>query len=298
MDPAKEERRIDPVLIIALIAWILVFGFIARHVAKGRDRSSAVWFVFGAVLGPIAIELLVTAPPGRCRSCLAPTQGWLTTCAWCREDVRMTSKETRTILVKMGRSSEVHDRVPVGDRERRITVLRTDKPAGRPAPIPPSGTPTRPPVPLAAAQPSGFGLPRVRGLARSTQDAPAHSFNAPTSTVSGTPTDFQPSGTEAAVLGTATYITGSSGLEPGRRYTMSLHDARLRLLGPVEIDPSAIALELDVAYLDARTMGGRLLISQTGGQAGSVLAFMSIAGTTPDGLAASVVEAARAAREA
>jgi hypothetical protein len=50
--------------------------------------------------------------------------------------------------------------------------------------------------------------------------------------------------------------------------------------------------------MDATWVGGRLLISQPAARSGPVLAFMSIAGRSPDGLAEAIVEAARLARGA
>jgi hypothetical protein len=106
------------------------------------------------------------------------------------------------------------------------------------------------------------------------------------------------SGPDAGLLATATYIVGTTNLEPGRRYAMKIEAARLRLLGSLDVEPTVIALELDVRDMDATSVGGRLLISQPGVRSGPVVAFMSIAGTTPDGLAATIVEAARAATSA
>jgi hypothetical protein len=50
--------------------------------------------------------------------------------------------------------------------------------------------------------------------------------------------------------------------------------------------------------MDATSVAGRLLLSQPTVRSGPVLAFMSIVGLTPDGLAEAIVEAAQAARPA
>ena len=99
-------------------------------------------------------------------------------------------------------------------------------------------------------------------------------------------------------LPTATYITGNSTLEPGRRYAFRIDELRLELLGPLEIDPSSVALQLDIHEMDATSVAGRLLISQPTARSAPVLAFMSVAGATPDGLVATILAASRAARGA
>lgn len=45
------------------------------------------WTLFGALLGPLALVLLLIAPPGRCRYCDARVHGWSATCARCGLDV-------------------------------------------------------------------------------------------------------------------------------------------------------------------------------------------------------------------
>jgi hypothetical protein len=90
-------------------------------------------------------------------------------------------------------------------------------------------------------------------------------------------------GGATTVIATATYVTGTARLEPGRRYVLALHATRLQILGPVDLDPMRVALERPVADLDARALEGRVILSDRGGS-GMVLAFMSVAGTTVDEL--------------
>ena len=103
---------------------------------------------------------------------------------------------------------------------------------------------------------------------------------------------------DSHILATAIYVTGSTALESGQRYIIGIDGTRLRFLGPVDVDPSAVALDLDVRRVDATALEGRVLITQRGSRSGSVHAFMSVAGTTPDGLASAIVEAARSAVQA
>jgi hypothetical protein len=95
------------------------------------------------------------------------------------------------------------------------------------------------------------------------------------------------------VLATGVYVTGRTSLEPGRRYAIAFYGSRLRFLGPIDIDPAAVALDRMLADVSATAMDGRLIISEPS-KSNIVLAFMAIAGTTPDHLAAAIVRAARA----
>ena len=109
---------------------------------------------------------------------------------------------------------------------------------------------------------------------------------------------MHPNAGAATVLATAIYITGSTALESGHRYIISVHGAHLLILGPVEVDPSKVALDLEIEGVDATATDGRIVVSQAGRRSATVLAFMSIAGTTADGLAGAILEAARSAARA
>ena len=100
------------------------------------------------------------------------------------------------------------------------------------------------------------------------------------------------------MLTAAVYVTGSTALESGRRYILATYGTRLRVLGPVDVDPSAIVLDHAIAGLDATASEGRLVVSGTTGRAALVLVFMAIAGTTPDLVAKAIVDASEAAGKA
>lgn len=259
------------------MAWIAVFGVAAWRLARGRDRVPAVWFAFGAVLGPVALALLLAAPPGRCRSCLTPTRGWLTVCAWCHQDVRVVPVQTRILLAKMSQAP-----IP---RERSGAKVHA-RPMENGGPIP---------WRVDASQASGFGLPRVGGIVRRAADRSSSAGVGRGTATKDTRARTKRQTVDAAALATATYIAGTTDLEPGGRYVITIEKSRLRLLGPVDVDPLAVALDFDVADMDASVTGGRLLISQHRDGSGAVLAFMAVAGMTTDGLASTIVEAAREA---
>jgi hypothetical protein len=95
------------------------------------------------------------------------------------------------------------------------------------------------------------------------------------------------------VLATAVYVTGSAHLQPGRRYSLAVLGSRLQVLGPTDIDPSAIVLDRPVGDFDASAVGGRLIVSEPHGRSGLDLSFMSVAGATTDDLAGMIRDAAR-----
>jgi len=67
-----------PLLLVAS-----VFAPLTAWFAAQRSRHPGIWFVFGALLGPVAMGLIAIAPPGRCPACAEPVHGWVTTCAHC-----------------------------------------------------------------------------------------------------------------------------------------------------------------------------------------------------------------------
>ena len=77
-----------------------------------------------------------------------------------------------------------------------------------------------------------------------------------------------------------------------------MHGSRLQVLGPIETDPATVVLDRVLAEMDATASGGRLVISGPGGRSGTVLIFMSVAGTTPEMVAKAIVDAARTAARA
>ncbi len=67
-----------PLLLVAS-----VFAPLTAWFAAQRSRHPGIWFVFGALLGPLAMAVLALAPPGRCPACGAPVHGWVTECVAC-----------------------------------------------------------------------------------------------------------------------------------------------------------------------------------------------------------------------
>jgi hypothetical protein len=95
------------------------------------------------------------------------------------------------------------------------------------------------------------------------------------------------------VLASAIYVTGSRGLQAGSRYGIALFGDDLRILGPVDIDPSAVMIRHSLRGMDATGLQGRLIITATDGRRDQLaLVFMSVAGGSPEGVADAIVAAA------
>lgn len=286
-----EEPQIDPLTAVILLAWIALFGSVGWRLAGERNRYQPVWFALAAILGPAALMLLQAAPPGRCRSCLTPTRGWITRCAWCNEDVRLVPFRTQQLLTKI-RATEANTRAARGRLPAVMSWL--------------AGLPTRvqvhrqasdaSPTPN-AARPSGFGRPSTPALAG---NEPTFRIFALGQGHDPLPTRDQTvgSGRVEGPLATATFMAGSHRLEPGRHYSFWFTQARLQLRGPVEVDPTRLALQLDLRTVEATYIAGRLLIYNPRVRSAQILAFLSIAGTTPNELVGAILEASQAAASA
>jgi hypothetical protein len=103
------------------------------------------------------------------------------------------------------------------------------------------------------------------------------------------------SGTDRpSVVASAVYVAGNSSLEPGRRYDIAVRGYHLQILAPAEDGPPALLVDRPIAECQSSVVEGRLIVSEPHVRSGLVLAFMSIAGATPDALAAAIRDAARA----
>jgi hypothetical protein len=96
------------------------------------------------------------------------------------------------------------------------------------------------------------------------------------------------------ILVSGVFVAGSVGLEIGSRYLIELGNDHLRVLGPADRDPTAVAFDRSIDEMDAIGLNGRLILNERAKvRGGSVLAFMSIAGGSPDSVAEAVVQRAR-----
>lgn len=280
-----------------LAIWIVGFGAAAARLAFLRGRSWVLWAIFGAILGPAAVVVLWVAPPGRCATCDAPTQGWLTICGWCGNDVRpIVAPAVRPIARDPSPpSSPVRSTASTARTSavRRASAARTlRQPRAKPArgdQARPMAAPVSAATSLRAVTSTPAGRPPSAKAARSPGAADLERARARSTTPAGTPSS-------STTLASGIFITGNVGLTAGSRYTLEIEVDTFRILGPVDVDPSRVALERPLRGIDATAFEGRLIVNEPNGASGGVvLAFMSLAGGTPASIADAIVQRASGA---
>jgi hypothetical protein len=321
--PAESDRSasrglpIDALLLAVLFAWLIGFGAAAAVQAARRRRNPVWWAVLGAILGPVALLILHRAPPGRCASCAARTMGWSTICAWCGEDVWGAPAPAAASASTPARTQAAPSISALA--AAAAAAERDARPA--PAPVPEPQPAIAAPTPLTVIQGSR-GTTQQPTSQRAT-DSAADSVEAPAATagtagpvhrlraVLGSSAAAAEVASQAAqprpmleaadpdlearevVLASAIYVTGTRGLQAGSRYGIALIGTNLGIMGPVDVDPSAIVVHRPLRGLDATGASGQLIITADDGFRGKfAMVFMALAGGTPERVAEIIVTAA------
>jgi len=217
-----------------------VFGPLSAWLAVARDRSAAMWFAYGLLLGPIAPLLIALAPPGRCRVCGERSRGWLDRCVSCGSPLD-------------------------GSAGVAVTMSTTVQPGGGPAaePTPSGSTPTA----RAGANLAAVGAVSVAAVHPAAQAGPA-AAPAPTRAASA----------DTEILATGVFVGGSVHLSLGARYAIAKRKRTFEVLGPVDLAPGTLRLEHPLAGLDATVVADRLVVTEkTTGRPKFVMVFQSLA---------------------
>lgn len=286
-------------LLLVVIAWAVVFGALAARLAAAASRPVATWALYGAILGPIALLLLRAAPPGRCRRCESRVHGWELICRFCGEDVRGLPARRSTATSRALPDTTGPGAVDVPDAHSNAAVT----PAVQPRPDP-----------GAAAREAERLTANTRNIERSTavsatpgrrepaapQPGPRPAPTAPEPRVD--PRDARPGRRRrreqpdpGRTLGAGLFLTGSASLQPGYRYTIAVTDTRLRILGPLDLDPGKVVMDRDLAPFDATVTEDRVMLTEgSPDRPRMFLVFERISGTTPEGLADEIARAVQA----
>jgi hypothetical protein len=241
------------------IVLILVAGIaapVAGWYATLRARSPFIWFVLGALTGPIALTLLAVAPPGRCPTCDTPIQGWPAMCERCG-DLLPARLAGASSSMPPGLS---YDASPLGSGTAMVTrpTTGTSRPVALPTPIGSARTAARrdqrstwPERPMVS--PMSLGVrPTIT----------------PSNFVAATVSDPPP----GDVLSTGVYISGNGRMEVGACYAIARDGDQLRVFGPVDAGQLTVRHEGPVRDFDVTAMDDRLII--TGRQGRSTLAIV------------------------
>jgi len=268
-------------LLVAVSAWLIGFGAAAAYFAVQRRRNPVWWVGLGAILGPIALLILQRAPPGRCASCDARTVGWSALCAWCGEDVRGVPAEPPAEPASLP--------APDVPAPTTLTVIRgARRDPNRPAVVATDSATDADAVPPTPDDSAALGP--VRRL-KSVLGAPA--ADGPASPLDSIATAPDPGEPREVILASAVYVTGTRGLQAGSRYGIALIGSNLGILGPVDVDPSAIVVLRQLHGLDATGEQGQLIITADESvRSNFALVFMSLAGGTPERVAEIIAAAA------
>jgi hypothetical protein len=216
----------------------IVFGPLSAWLAVARDRSAAIWFAYGLLLGPIAPLLIALAPPGRCRVCGERSRGWLDRCVACGSPLD-------------------------GSARVAVTMATTAQSA-------PSTATTTAPAPAASSR-SGANLAAVGAVpataVKTTGAAPsAATAAAPSRGVA-----------ETEILATGVFVGGSVHLSLGARYAIARRKRTFEVRGPVDIAPGVLRLEHPLAGLDATVVADRLVVTEkTTGRPKFVMVFQAL----------------------
>jgi hypothetical protein len=237
----------------ALGVLALAFGPLAAWLAARRQRNPAVWLLFGALLGPIALVLIQVAPPGRCWNCSEPTAGFESLCSTCGVDLR-SAHSTPPAGVAVAVADEwIEPRVlrSVPDPRHDVTLAARIAAQDRHEP---GATPSER-LSAIGARRAGFG--------------PAHGVDE-----AGT------GQTEVTILAIGVLVRSSEHMLPGSRYLIARTHDRLHIIGPIEASDQHVELDMPLAGIEANFIADRLVITgkADGGRRSILLAFQSVAG--------------------
>ncbi|MFL5725636.1 MAG: hypothetical protein ACJ765_13970 [Chloroflexota bacterium] len=283
---------IDILLRVVVFAWLIGFGAAAAYLAVQYRRNPAWWAILGAIIGPLALLILRRAPPGRCASCGERTRGWSTECPWCGEDVR--AAPARRLPSPESEQEAEAEPEPDVSAPTPLTIIQGKRtsPAhrGEMEPDTAAHAALSSPAPTAAAATAG----RVRRPRRA-QGTPGATGSTPRKTGPELvpPPAQPPVEAREVLLASAIYVTGTRGLQAGSRYGIALIGTNLGILGPVDVDPSAIVVLRALRGMDATGDGGQLIITADEGfRSRFAMVFMSLAGGTPERVAEIIAAAA------
>lgn len=233
----------------------IAFAPISAWVARTRDRQPVIWFFLGALLGPIALALVVFAPPGRCESCGWQVEGWPSHCLACaaRLPTPLSRPEPSVHPVPLGvagyaSSSAVPAVLP--------SIVRPFPVGDDDGSVPAAAVVTRTRPSRAKGKGLGTADPAVAVGSRVGATRPTDRAGGPSQSRSGAHRSK-----ETAILATAVFLTGSSACRPGMHYALAIRGDSLLVLGPLEVDPDVIAVERPLSSIAVTAYEDQLLIN-------------------------------------
>jgi hypothetical protein len=239
----------------ALGVLALAFGPPAAWLAARRQRNPALWLLFGAILGPIALVLILAAPPGRCWNCSEPTAGFESRCFTCGVDLRSPHATPPAELAAAIPDEWTEPRVlrSVPDPRHDVTL------AAR----------------IAAQDREGAAGARPDRLSAVGARRPGSSSGIPADPPEGIHPDV-------TMLAIGVLVRSSEHMLPGSRYLIARTHDRLHIIGPIEASDQHVELDMPLAGIEANFVADRLVITGKADDSrrSILLAFQSVASMT------------------
>jgi hypothetical protein len=285
-------------LLPVLAAFALVFGPLASWLALRRQRQPIVWLAFGALLGPLAVALLILAPPGACPQCGERVTGWPSTCLECGEG--LVPSVAMRIMRMVGEPQPGFPTRPVPDPIPFNRATGASSPSAGRAVSAASGPRawSAEVVDSKAVQPEPSWAARLATLARAPRTAPANNgrgsasnghgaspggrgrtlegrgsprFTAPVLLPPRGPFDPDTEDPELVALGV--YVSGTERLTIAGRYMIGHVAGRLTILGPYETNPRKLAIDWDLVGIEVGQGEGQLVLAKVDGRRARVVTF-------------------------
>jgi hypothetical protein len=262
---------------VAFVVSATLFAPLASWLALQRARPWAIWFLFGVALGPVASLLLILGPPGRCPACDTRTVGWPRSCLTCGLIFSSEGSETVRFASRPRLPAAAATMASVGPAVLAPVARSMRAARGAVAAPPLAGAPFRreSATPVHATIAGGAdpgaenpGRRSAMGLGRrpSAGSAASHFAAQP-----------EPSPAhESASLGSGVFIGGSESLQIGSRYLLARVGSELHVLGPVHLDPTAIAVRVPLGSVQPTIVADGLFIAPAPSRHGPELAFGAV----------------------
>ncbi len=245
---------------IVLVLLAGVGAPLAGWYATRCARNPAVWFILGALTGPIALAILAVAPPGRCPNCDFAITGWATACDRCGASLRLGSVGE---MPSGARREAVVEDAPIPDFQP-IVERASSVPAVAPTPIGSARAARR------DSRSNWPGRAMVSPMALGTRPA----FTASAYVAATSPDEV----TAGEVLSTGVYISGNAGLEIGATYAIARDGDQLRVFGPVDTGQLTVRHQGPVLDFDVTAMDDRVIIAGREGRSSVAIVFRTIGG--------------------
>lgn len=275
---------------LVIILAVGVCAPLAGWLAMQRARNPILWFVYGALTGPVAPLLLVAAPLGRCPSCDAPVRGWSGSCTRCGAPLGgiLNGRPSASLVL-----AEPHLAVPGDIADPTATAAgatRSGRAAREAAAASASAAAATAGANRASRQPAAPNASRA-----SRASAPAATYAPSTVAAATAAAGSGPAGAASAgeVLSTAVYLSGNAGLEIGACYAIARVEDRIRVFGPVDTGQLTVRHERPIDEGEVVAIDDRIILTLRSGRSSTSMIMRWVGGMQPTGLETALAPGAR-----